>query len=274
MGLVFKMTNRKVTRLDILKANALNSYRVQTAYFFENWASIGSTIFYTLTMLLFIKIVYANVNLFAGYAESEMLLLVLFGQLNFYTEWVWSTNNIFALISDVRTGNLDMILAKPVPSLFFVTFRNISLINRIKDGVPNLILLSFLIDWSQISTNVSKISIGLLIFVLGQVAWHCFRFLFALPVFFIGQSSQIFQISGTLNSTNNIPLEGFTGALKNVFISLIPSLIAAQMSVSVILGKSNPYIMLLIASIVTVVFLLLKSFAWVVSLKNYSSASS
>jgi len=272
MGWVFEM--KTISKLGILKANIINSYKIQTAYFFENWASIGSTVFYTLTMLLFIKIIYANVNVFAGYNESEMLFLVLFGQLNFYTDWLWSTNNINALIGSVRSGYLDMILIKPIPSLFVVTFRDISIVNRIKDGIPNLLLLSLLIDWSQINTTPTRVVLGILIFICGQIAWHCFRFLFALPVFFIGQSSQIFQLSGTLNSTNNIPLEGFTGTLKNIFISIIPSLIAAQTSVSVMLGKSNPFIMVSVALGVATVFMLLKNIGWKVALRNYSSASS
>jgi len=135
-------------------------------------------------------------------------------------------------------------------------------------------LISFLIDWKNIYTSWDKVLIGIFIFICGQVSWHCFRFLFALPVFFIGQSGQLFQLSGTLAETNDIPLEGFTGALRTVFISIIPSLITAQMSVSVILGKSNPLPMLLIALTVAVSFLILKQIGWIISLRHYSSASS
>lgn len=274
MGLEFSMLLVIKDRLSLLKTNAINSYRVQTAYFFENWASLASTTFYVLTMLLFIKIVYSNVNSFAGYAENEMIFLILFGQLNFYTDWIWNTNNILSLIESVRSGELDLILSKPIPSLFFVTFRDISLINRLKDGIPNLLLITILIDWGNINTTWDKVIVGLLIFLCGQIAWHCFRFLFALPVFFIGQSGQLFQISGTLGSTNDIPFEGFTGKLRTVFISIIPALITAQMSVSVILGKSNQYVMLLVALSVTIFFLILKQIGWIISLKHYSSASS
>jgi len=261
-------------RVNLLQTNAVNSYRVQTAYFFENWASLASTTFYVLTMLLFIKIIYSNVNSFAGYTENEMFFFILFGQLNFYTDWIWNTNNILSMIDSVRSGELDLILSKPLPSLFFVTFRDISLVNRVKDGIPNLLLIALIINWRDIHTSLGLVLIGLIIFICGQLSWHCFRFLFALPVFFIGQSSQIFQISGTLGATNDIPLEGFTGSLRTVFISIIPALIAAQMSVSVILGKSDPIQSLIISVLVTTIFLILKQVGWIIALKNYSSASS
>ncbi|OGC45371.1 hypothetical protein A2V49_00750 [candidate division WWE3 bacterium RBG_19FT_COMBO_34_6] len=259
---------------NLLKANALNSYRVQTAYFFENWASLASTLFYVLTMVLFVKILYSNIKTFAGYTEAEMLFLMLISQLNFYVDWSWNTNNIMSLIESVRTGEMDIILSKPLPTLFYVTFRDIILINRVKDGVPNLLIMAFLVKWSEIHTNWILILISIVIFICGQIAWHCFRFIFALPVFFIGQSYSIYSISGTLGETQNIPLEGFRGKLRDIFVSAVPSLITAQMSVSVILGKSNPITMLIIAIAVASIFLILKSFAWIISLKNYSSASS
>ncbi len=261
-------------RIKLLITNVINSYRVQTAYFFENWASLASTTFYVLTMILFIKIVYSNVNSFAGYAENEMIFLILFSQINFYTDWIWNTNNIVSLIESVRSGELDLILVKPLPSLFYITFRDVSLINRLKDGIPNILLIIFIINWNEIHTNIVLVLVGLIIFICGQISWHCFRFLFALPVFFIGQSSQIFEISGTLGNTNDIPLEGFTRSLRTAFISIIPALIAAQMSVSVMLGKSNPVQMLLISISVTIFFLILKHIGWIIALKNYSSASS
>lgn len=261
-------------RLSILVTNATNSYRVQTAYFFENWVSLASTMFYVLTMLLFIKIIYSNVNTFAGYTQNEMLFFILFGQLNFYTDWIWNTNNIDSLIDSVRSGELDLILSKPIPSLFFVTFRDISLIDRLKDGVPNMLLISLLIDWSKIHTSWDKVFAGLIIFICGQAAWHCFRFLFALPVFFVGQSKQLFNISRSLGSTNNVPLEGFTGSLRTIFISIIPALVATQISTSVMLGKSDSSQMLFIAISVAISFLILKQIGWIISLRHYSSASS
>ena len=261
-------------RINILKANTINSYRIQTAYFFENWTNVASTVFYVLTLLLFIEVIYANVNTFAGYSKNEMRFLLLIGQLNFYLEWMWSTNNLLGLIDSVRTGALDTILSKPIPALFYVTFRDISLVNRIKDGLPNLVLIAFMINWEQIPFNLTNVIAGLAIFVFGQIAWHGFRFLFALPVFFTGQSSQIFNLAGTLGGVQDIPYEGFKGAMKITFTSIIPALITAQMATSVILGKANALSSVLLALFVALLFLMLKHLGWIIALRNYSSASS
>lgn len=261
-------------RLHILKINTINSYLAQTAYFFENIASVGSTTFYTVSTLIFLKVIYSNVNSFAGYTENEMLLILFLAQVNFYTDNIWSRNNVQGLIENVRTGHLDLILVKPIPSLFFITFNNISLINRLKDGLVNVIILAIVVNWSEFHTSLWLVIAGILIFIFGQIAWHCFTFLFALPVFFLGQSNQVFHIGNTFAQTNNIPYEGFGTKLRFAFTTFVPNLIAVQMTVSVILGKSNPLFMILFSFSVAVVFLLLKHIGWIISLRNYSSASS
>jgi ABC-2 type transport system permease protein len=261
-------------RLRLLYLFTKNTYQVQTAYFFENWGSFLSTTFYMASTILFVKIIYSNVKVFAGYTEPEILLLLLISQASFYAEWSWSLNNIENLIDDVRMGYFDLLLSKPVPSLFCVTFKNIDLIDRLKDAVPNLAVIVLITDWSQIYTSWDKVLMGLAILLCGHISWHCFRFISALPVFFLGQSSQIYQLSGSLGNTHNVPLEGFPGNLRRIFISAIPSLVAGQLSASVILGKSNALSMLTISIIVTAVFLILKQFGWIISLRNYASASS
>ncbi|MBD3365938.1 hypothetical protein GF360_01190 [candidate division WWE3 bacterium] len=261
-------------RLNILKNNAINSYKVQTAYFFENVAGLGSTLFYTLTQLLFIQILYGNVDTFAGYTKTEMLILVFIAQFNFYVDWLWNTNNLNFLINAIREGDLDIILSRPIPALFFVTFKEISIVNRIKDSLPNVILISLFIDWSQIHTNGIRIVTAIILFILGQLAWHGFRFLFALPTFFIGNARQIFQVSGALGDLKDIPFEGFPDKLKTAFTTVIPSLIAARLSTSVLLGKTQPLPALLLASTVAVIFLILKQVGWIIALRKYSSASS
>jgi ABC-2 type transport system permease protein len=268
------MVNFIKDRWDVLKANTVNSYRAQTAYFFDNWSSLASTFLYTVTTLLFIKILYSNVTTFAGYSENEMIFLMLICQLSFYINWIWDRNNVLELIESVRTGELDLILSKPVPSLFFVTFRNISLVNRVKDAIPCLIIMASIIRWDTLHISLFPIFCGVVIFISGLIAWHCFSFLFALPAFFLGQSYQLYFIAASFADVNNIPLEAFTGSLRKIFISLIPSLITAQMTTSVMLGKSDPLIMTVTAVLVATVFLMLKHIGWIICLKNYSSASS
>lgn len=259
-------------RYSLIKASIVNTFWEQTAYFGNNLGSVFSTIFYSASTLLFINILYSNVDTFAGYSEQQMIFLILIAQTHFYLTMTWSHYNTVSMMEEVRNGNLDLLLTKPVPSLFYVSTKKISILNRIQDGLPNIIILAAIIKWG--SLNVVNIPTGILIFLLGNIAHHCFRFLFALPVFWYGESKQIFSISGSLHDNKDLPLEGFSPTLRNIFTTIIPTLLAAQLSVSVMLGKSNPANALLLTSLVTAIFLVLKTVGWRLALRSYSSASS
>ena len=259
-------------RINIVVVNTIFTFQEQTAYLGENLANILSTVFYSLSAVLFINVLYANVNTFAGYNRDQMLLLLLLGQISFYLLWIWSSNNTEGMIDDVHSGDLDLLLTKPVPSLFYVTFKKISLVNRVVDGLPNLIIIAVLIDWA--SLGLSNFLEGILVFIFGQIAWHFFRFLFALPVFWYGKSNNIYQISGSFEVTRNIPYEGFGDKLRFSLSTIAPTLLLSTAVTSVFLGKTDPLKMILLSGTTAFLFLVFGIIGWNIALKNYTSASS
>ncbi len=235
---------------------------------------IGSALAYTFSMIIFIKVVFANVDLFAGYTQDEMLFLLFIAQLNFFLGYIWSTPNINTLIESVRSGELDLILVKPVPGLFYTSTRSINFLTFFKEGVPTLIVFALAVNWSGLNISSQLILPAIAIAILGQLCVHSFKFLFALPSFFVGNAEQLFKVSGAVTDIAEIPYEGYPFGLRVFFTAFVPALIASQVSVSVILGKSDAFLMLVFCLLITLVFMLLANLGWRVSLKNYTSASS
>lgn len=261
-------------RFNIIWINAVNTFRQESAYFGNNWGSLASAVFYILAMLLFIEILYSNINMFSGYGKNDMLFLVFVSQFAFYIQCFWSQSNLVSMYEGVRGGELDFILTKPVSSIFYVTFKKIHSIGFLRDSLPNLILMCLLINWRNLSLKLALVFLGIIIFFLGQIAWHCFKFLFMLPVFWCGEAKQTSSIATAFETTSDIPLEGFEKPLRWIFITVIPSISIGQLSVSVMLGKSNGLKMLILSLIVATIFVSLKIFFWNLALKNYTSASS
>ena len=106
-------------RLVLFCANSVFTFQQETAYWANNWTSIFSSTFYMISTIIFIDVVYSNIQLLAGYTRDQMLLFLLVGQSVYYLGWVIQ-GNLDELISSVNRGNLDLILAKPVPSLIVV----------------------------------------------------------------------------------------------------------------------------------------------------------
>jgi ABC-2 type transport system permease protein len=272
-GSAFKTKEMKY-RLQIVKTNIINTFQHETAYFAENWSNLLSTMFYTLALLLFVNVLYANIKTFAGYTRNEMLFLVFIGQLGFYTGWGIFAESIEMLNDDIQKGTLDLVLIKPVPSLFFITFRWFPIVSMVRDSVPTLIIVFSTINWSALTFTVNNILWGIFIFICGQILWHCIRFLLILPAFWFGNARAVYSLSYTLAETHDLPLEGYSKNLRILFTTVLPIITLAAVSGSVMLGKSNGPFMALQAFFVTIIFIFIINVLWKLALRNYTSASS
>src|SRR5690606_21191687 len=124
---------------------------------------------YVFAEILFLEVVYANVTTIAGYSRDEMLIFVLIGQMWAYIYLGVIMQNFTELISQINTGQLDLILTKPLPHLFYVNYQKINIYKTIRDGTPPLLLLILIIEWSNLSIELIHIFPTVLIFICGVI---------------------------------------------------------------------------------------------------------
>lgn len=264
-------------RVDILHANTLFSFQKDTAYWADNWTSVLSTTFYTISMLLFINVLYTNVNTIVGYTKNDMLLFFLIGQMSFYLTWSISAQNMQEFIEDVNQGNLDLMLTKPIPALFYITFKRVRIVSSLlRDGIPPTLAVLFSIDWSLFHFSIPTIITATLVFFLGQICLHVVQFISVLPVIWQGESGNIFKLGFDIENYAGrfIPNEGFPLPYRIVFGIFIPVLISTGFTTSILLQKINAKPLLLITVVGTVLALFMRQWLWNIAIRNYTSASS
>ena len=262
-------------RLNILLANIQYTFRQETAHWANNWGNIFSTIFYTVSQILFIEVLFSNVKDIAGYSRDQLLLFMFIGQVGFYVSWVIH-GNLDELIVAVNKGSLDALLIRPVPALFYITFKKVKIFSMLRDCIPSMVILGLVINWSSLNLNLANFAAGLAIALMGIVCTHVMHLLATLPVFWLGESSSILELSENIeyNIGKVIPLEGFGKNFKIIFSTIIPVLISAGISTSVALGKSNALTFLGAVFLVTVLALFVRQYAWNKAIMVYTSASS
>ncbi len=258
---------------DIVRINASNTYQIDTAYFFGRWSMIVSSFAYNIVMILFVQVMYSNVNLIAGYTRDEILFVLLVGQINYFLLGAWSYKNIITLVSEVNQGNLDLVLIRPLPALFYVSLKRINSITLLRDMLPPSILYAFLINWGDLHITAWTLPAGVLVCLLGEIAIHGFQFLLAIPVFWNGESSELVNLSWPFFQYN-IPFEGYSRTLKYFFSIIIPMLPCNVLAASVMLGKESPLISIVGIGLVAGAFMYMKVALWNMALRNYTSASS
>ena len=260
----------------ILKANTLFSLKESLAYSLNNWGGLASTIVYMLTYLVFLSAIFGRVSTIAGYRYSEILLFTLVTQFNFYLSWIWSLRNLDRLGDDVKTGRLDLILTKPLPALWYVTFQKIDLFMLVFEMWPATIpLIYLLVKNADFHIGIRGLVLGFFSFFIGHIAIHCFQFIMTLLVFWTGEYRALnglgYQIAFFGDS---IPLEAYPKTLMSLGLTVAPFLIHTALTTSFLLGKTTDVRWLILASGVMIAFLFIKNKIWNIALRQYSSASS
>lgn len=262
-----------VLRWNLLKLAVRNSYLIETAYFLNNWVGLLSAFIFTITYVLFINVIFSNVSSMAGYNHQEILFLALLGQLNFYLLAVGSLANWDRLIQDVNQGSFDLVLIKPVPSLFYVSLQRINLIEFLRDSLIPIAFMVWVIDWHQLELHPLNLGLGIVVFICGLLTADAIKCLLSLPVFWKGESHELSMTFYSLIG-NDFPWEGLSRLMQGTLGALIPILVGTSIATSVMLGKSPVWPLTFFSLGIATLFVIIKTAAWHYALKNYTSASS
>lgn len=257
----------------IVGINIANTFNLETSYPAENWANAFSTLLYTASYVIFLNVIFGNVETLAGYSYNDMLFFSLLSQTAFYTLYTWSFDNMDNLVNSIHQGELDLLLTKPLPTLFYATTRTFSLLRLARDAFLPIAMIALLISWSDLNLSTERAIAGLIIFICGQWVLHVFQFLLILPAFWNGQSQALLRLSYTL-SEPNVPLEGLTKFWRFFLLTALPVCLPVAASVSVILGRSNAVPMVIWSLFLAAVATVVRFFAWRRALLAYNSASS
>lgn len=258
----------------LLWINTVTTWRTDTAYFGNGWGGVLSTVAYTLTFILFISVIFANVHAIAGYSRDQILFLSFLGQASYYGSYIWTWNNTQQLIDSVNRGSFDLLLVKPIPSLFYTSVRSISIVPQLRDGLPSLFFLALAINWHAVTLSWATAAVGLVIMVAGQFAINAFAFFLSMPVFWFGQANDSLTLGYSMFGGTDFPYEGIPGKLRLALIYIVPVLISATLAASVMLGKLPAPSGLAIALSATAILVTIKILLWRLALRNYTSASS
>ena len=261
------------TRIRILGINIANTFHLETAFPAENWANIFSTLLYTASYLIFLDVIFGNITSLAGYSHNDMIFYSLIGQLAFYVTYSWSYDNMEQLAESVHQGEMDILLTKPLPTLFYVSTRQFTIIKLIRDAFLPMTMMALMVKWPALNVHMENIPFAIIIFISGQWAVHVMQFLLILPAFWNGQSQALLRLSYTLTNPN-IPFEGLVRFWKILLTTVIPIALPTAASVSVLLGKSNPILITIWASGVALFATFIRLYAWKKALGAYNSASS
>lgn len=231
---------------------------------------IGKMIRFGFFWLLIVSI-FIHTNLFAGYDQYQILLFFLtFNVVDVGAQAF--LRGIYLMREDVRKGNFDYLLTKPINTLFHT-------LSRLTDILDFLFLLPVLglLVYVLIQLSATITFTG----ILWYIAFLGLSFTLVVSIHIMSASLTIW----TMESENGIwfyresmtlgrfPPEIFSYTVQMIFTFILPVIVMVAFPVKALLGTlSVPWILTGIS--IAILFAVISLQLWKKSLSHYSSASS
>lgn len=229
------------------------------------------TIFYG-SLFFFFSVIFSYVDSLGDFTKDAVIIFLIITYLTDTVFLFFFGSNTFQVNRLVVRGDLDMLLLKPVSSLFFISFRYVSTYAIIS----SLILMGILLR----ATYLYPSSIGFfnylmffISFIMGILILYCVEFMIACLVFWYKNFSVGGWLASELIKYSRRPDSIYSGVFRKALFTVFPMALVSSLPARMLLFE--PSITLLsLQFCITSIAILLAILVWNRGLLRYDSASS
>jgi ABC-2 type transport system permease protein len=233
-------------------------------------ASLLGTLFWTGTAILTVAVFFRQTDDLGGWTVWEVVaLLGIYTALGGLIEAVIRPG-LGSLVSDVRSGRLDLVLARPVEAQVYVSFRRID-IWRFADVPLGLGLTTFALVQLGRMPAILDITAFLLALVAAAAVVYAIWVTLMSTAFWFVAVENLAVVFDALYEAARFPVAAYPGALRLLFVYLIPIAWTTTIPAGAITGRFPP-IVGVGAIIVAALALLLSRLFWLTAVRHYTSA--
>ena len=234
-------------------------------------ASVLGTLFNMATALLTLSLFFHHTTSLGGWDYWEIVVLLgVFNALTGVIEAVLRPG-IGQLAGEVRSGELDLVLVKPVDAQGFVSFRRLD-IWRLTDVVLGLTLAGYALFRLGHTPSLAQLAaFGLTLAAAAVVVYAIWVVLMSLAFWFVSVEN-IAVLFDAVYEGARYPVSAYPGPLRFLFVYLIPIAWTTTIPASALTGRLRPAIGLAAAAVAGVAFVLARAL-WRAALKRYAGAS-
>src|SRR5205807_3712462 len=234
-------------------------------------ASVLGTVFYMATALLTLALFFHHTTTLGGWDYWEIVVLLgVFNALTGVIEAVLRPG-IGQLAGEVRSGELDLVLVKPVDAQGFVSFRRLD-IWRFSDVVLGLALAGYALHRLGTVPSVAQLAAFVLALAAAAVVVYALWVALMSLAFWFVSVENLSVLFDAVYEGARYPVSAYPAALRFLFVYLIPIAWTTTIPASALTGRLRPEIGL-VAALVAGTALALARLVWRTALKRYTGAS-
>ena len=233
-------------------------------------ASLLGTVFWLLMAILTAALYFRHTSTLGGWEFWDVVVLLgIFNALAGVVESVLRPG-IGHLPADVRSGALDLVLVRPVDAQFYVSFRRLD-VWRLADVVLGLALAGYALAQTGRAISAWELIIFIVTFAVAiAVVYAIWVALMSLAFWFVAVENMAALFDALFEAARN-PVSAYPGALRFLFVYLIPIAWTTTIPASALTGRLNPELAIW-ALAVGIAAIGASRLLWRVALKRYTSA--
>lgn len=234
-------------------------------------ASVLGTLFWIGTALLTLALFFRHTTRLGGWDYWEVVVLLgVFNALSGVVEMILRPG-IGQLAGEVKSGTLDLVLSRPVDAQAFVSFRRID-IWRSSDIVLGLGLSAYaLFRIGHFPTLPQLVAFLVALASAAVVVYAIWVALMSLAFWFVAVEN-LSVLFDSLFEGARYPVSAYPGALRFVFVYLLPIAWITTIPASALTGRLAPTIALGAAAVGVGAFFVAR-LLWRAALRQYTGAS-
>jgi ABC-2 type transport system permease protein len=234
-------------------------------------ASVLGTLFYLATALLTLRLFFGHTTRLGGWGFWEVVaLLGVFNALTGVVEALLRPG-IGQLAAQVRSGDLDLVLSRPVDAQAFVSFRRIDLW-RITDVALGLAVSGYALIRLDRTPSVAAVAAVLVALAAAAVVVYAIWVVLMSLAFWFVSVENISVLFDTVFEGARYPVSAYPGALRFVFVYLLPIAWTTTIPASALTGRLSPQVALIAAAVGLAAFAFAR-IAWRLAIRQYTGAS-
>jgi ABC-2 type transport system permease protein len=243
-----------------------------TIYRWNYWFIVFFESLIGISMMVFIEVIYGNVELVAGWSKYE--IYILYGTYNIQAQLssAFYASGVDSFPNKVISGSLDLTIIKPMDTQYLSVFSSISL-NKIFPMVFAVYMVIHGYTNLDVNLSISDVILYLLLLIIGIMMYINIVSLNMALSFWFMKISSFLSITSTVYNAAQQPKDIFGPILTKIFTFVIPVILFTNPATSVLLKNLDPRIFFY-TLLMFFVTLAVSRLVWKLGLLKYQSASS
>lgn len=249
------------------KIGAMNELQYRSNFFIQ---VIQSAIALA-TGLIVIVLVFSHTESLEGWSRPELLAVMgihisLGGLIR-----TWIQPNMQRILEDVREGNFDYVLARPVDAQLMVSIRQVRIWNSVDLIIGGIVLVYAL---SQLGTSVglNEALAFAVVVIAGGIMIYCAYFIVITMSFRVISLEDVMDLFQGVYETGRWPVTIYPTWLRGIVTFLIPLAFAVTVPAETLSSRQS-WGIVAVAVAFCGFLLLVTRWVWITNLRKYAGAS-